>query len=92
MRADAYPLDTVLGEKQQWVVPVYQRHYEWETGKTSSFPSSGAIWRTRQLTALRGAAHFRIISARSYFQNRKVRPLVPYDVGSSWTASMHQVR
>ncbi len=31
MRADAYPLDTVLGERQQWVVPVYQRHYEWET-------------------------------------------------------------
>lgn len=31
MRADVYSLDVVLGQKQQWVVPVYQRHYEWET-------------------------------------------------------------
>lgn len=38
MRADAYPLDTVLGERQQWVVPVYQRHYEWETGEDKQLP------------------------------------------------------
>jgi hypothetical protein len=38
MRADAYPLDTVLGERQQWVVPVYQRHYEWETGEDRQLP------------------------------------------------------
>lgn len=31
MRADVYSLDEVLGQRQQWVVPVYQRHYEWET-------------------------------------------------------------
>lgn len=33
MKANPYPLQTILGEKQQWVVPVYQRHYEWETGE-----------------------------------------------------------
>ncbi len=38
MRADAYPLDSVLGERQQWVVPVYQRHYEWETGEDKQLP------------------------------------------------------
>ncbi len=38
MRADAYPLDTVLGERQQWVVPVYQRHYEWETEEDRQIP------------------------------------------------------
>lgn len=38
MRADAYPLDTVLGERQQWVVPVYQRHYEWETAEDRQLP------------------------------------------------------
>ena len=26
-------LDVVLGERQRWCVPVYQRHYEWETGE-----------------------------------------------------------
>ena len=31
MRADVYSLDDILGERRQWVVPVYQRHYEWET-------------------------------------------------------------
>lgn len=38
MKADAYPLDTVLGERQQWVVPVYQRHYEWETDQDRQLP------------------------------------------------------
>jgi len=38
MRADAYSLDSVLGEKQQWVVPVYQRHYEWDTAEDKQLP------------------------------------------------------
>ena len=38
MRADAFPLDVVLSEKQQWVVPVYQRHYEWETNEDKQIP------------------------------------------------------
>lgn len=28
-------LNTVLGERQQWVVPVYQRHYKWKTDEGS---------------------------------------------------------
>jgi hypothetical protein len=39
MRADAFSLDVVLSEKQQWVVPVYQRHYEWETGEDKQLPN-----------------------------------------------------
>lgn len=38
MRADAHPLDVVLGDRQQWVVPVYQRHYEWEIGEDKQLP------------------------------------------------------
>lgn len=49
MRADAYPLDTVLGERQQWVVPVYQRHYEWETGEDRQIPK---LWADLQDEAL----------------------------------------
>ncbi len=49
MRADAYPLDTVLGERQQWVVPVYQRHYEWETGEDRQLPK---LWADLQDEAL----------------------------------------
>ena len=33
MEANARLLDTVLRKPCQWVVPVYQRHYEWETKK-----------------------------------------------------------
>ena len=38
MRADAFRLEVVLSEKQQWVVPVYQRHYEWETNEDKQIP------------------------------------------------------
>ncbi len=38
MRADVLSLDSVLREKQQWVVPVYQRHYEWETAQDKQIP------------------------------------------------------
>lgn len=38
MRADAYSLEQVLSEKQQWVVPVYQRHYEWDVGEDGQLP------------------------------------------------------
>ena len=49
MRADAYPLDTVLGERQQWVVPVYQRHYEWETEEDRQLPK---LWADLQDEAI----------------------------------------
>jgi len=32
MKANPHTLQKILSEKQQWVVPVYQRHYEWDTG------------------------------------------------------------
>ncbi len=38
MEARVYNLDTVLGDKYQWVVPVYQRHYEWETKEDKQIP------------------------------------------------------
>ena len=38
MEAYARSLDVVLSEKQQWVVPVYQRHYEWETRDGGQIP------------------------------------------------------
>ena len=49
MRADAYPLDTVLGERQQWVVPVYQRHYEWEIEEDKQLPK---LWADLQDEAI----------------------------------------
>ena len=33
MDAKDLPLDTVLKERQQWVVPVYQRQYAWEAAE-----------------------------------------------------------
>ena len=38
MKANPYSLDAVLGQRQQWVVPVYQRHYEWETTEDKQLP------------------------------------------------------
>jgi len=32
MDAKNLPLNTILKERQQWVVPVYQRQYAWESG------------------------------------------------------------
>jgi hypothetical protein len=49
MRADAYPLETVLGEGQQWVVPVYQRHYEWDTGEERQLPKLAMRFRAFRL-------------------------------------------
>lgn len=38
MRSDVRPLNSVLSQRQQWVVPVYQRHYEWETSQDRQIP------------------------------------------------------
>ncbi len=38
MRSDVCPLNSVLSQRQQWIVPVYQRHYEWETGQDKQIP------------------------------------------------------
>ena len=33
MAAQVLSLDDVLRERQRWCVPVFQHHYEWETGE-----------------------------------------------------------
>jgi len=38
MDAKAHDLNFVLGQRQQWIVPVYQRHYEWETDADKQIP------------------------------------------------------
>lgn len=38
MDAKAHDLNFVLGQRQQWVVPVYQRHYEWESTPDKQIP------------------------------------------------------
>ena len=54
MRADATPLNDVLLERQQWVVPVYQRHYEWETGEDKQLPKLWGDLMDRSLESLVG--------------------------------------
>lgn len=38
MQAKDYPLNVVLQERQQWVIPVYQRTYSWETRTDKQLP------------------------------------------------------
>lgn len=38
MLAAVYNLNEILGDRRQWVVPVYQRHYEWETVQDKQIP------------------------------------------------------
>ncbi len=38
MHAKDYALDSVLKQFQQWVIPVYQRHYSWETKEDKQLP------------------------------------------------------
>ena len=54
MRADAFPINTVLNERQQWVVPVYQRHYGWETDEDKQIPK---LWADLQDQALERLEH-----------------------------------
>ena len=41
MRANVFSLKGILEQRQQWVVPVYQRHYEWEVEEGKQLPK---IW------------------------------------------------
>jgi uncharacterized protein with ParB-like and HNH nuclease domain len=38
MEAKVVNLENLLKYRQQWVVPVYQRHYEWKTGADQQMP------------------------------------------------------
>ncbi|MCY4382097.1 MAG: DUF262 domain-containing protein [Nitrospinae bacterium] len=58
MRADPFPLETVLGEKQQWVVPVYQRHYEWETKQDKQLPKFWDDWKDKAIERLDSRTQF----------------------------------
>lgn len=48
MHAKDFPLDNVLNEQKQWVIPVYQRHYAWKTGSADQLPN---LWEDVQAIA-----------------------------------------
>jgi uncharacterized protein with ParB-like and HNH nuclease domain len=50
--AKAHDLNFVLGQRQQWVVPVYQRHYEWETDADKQLPKLGDDLRDKAVERL----------------------------------------
>ena len=58
MRADAYPLEIVLSDRRQWVVPVYQRHYERETGEDRQLPKLWADLEDEAVDRLEGRSPF----------------------------------
>jgi hypothetical protein len=54
MQAKDYPLNVVLQERQQWVIPVYQRTYAWETRADKQLPGLWDDLRDRALERLDG--------------------------------------
>lgn len=58
MEAYARPLDIVLKERQQWVVPVYQRHYSWKSDDDEQIPNLWSDLRDQTLTILEGRKPF----------------------------------
>ena len=58
MRTHVHPLSTILNEKHQWVVPVYQRHYEWETGQDKQLPKLWDNLREKAIDRLDERTHF----------------------------------
>lgn len=54
MHAKDWKLNDVLQERQQWVIPVYQRHYAWETREDKQIPKLWADLRDRAEEKLRG--------------------------------------
>lgn len=58
MRADAYKLEVILSDKQQWVVPVYQRHYEWEIGEDKQIPKLWEDLKDKTLEHVEGRTQF----------------------------------
>jgi len=57
---EAYPrsLDVVLKERQQWVVPVYQRHYSWKSDDDEQIPNLWSDLRDQTLMILEGRKPF----------------------------------
>lgn len=54
MHAKEYPLNAVLQERQQWVIPVYQRTYAWDTRADKQLPKLWDDLRERALERLDG--------------------------------------
>ena len=54
MHAKDWKLNDVLQERQQWVIPVYQRHYAWETREDKQLPTLWADLRDRAEEKLGG--------------------------------------
>ena len=54
MQAKDHSLNTVLRERQQWVIPVYQRHYAWETKSDKQLPKLWDDIRDRAIERLDG--------------------------------------
>ena len=55
MHAKDYSLNAVLKERQQWVIPVYQRHYAWKSDANGQLPKLWDDMRDRALQVLNGA-------------------------------------
>ena len=45
MDTDDLTIRKILGHRHQWIVPVYQRHYEWESKKEAQIPK---LWETME--------------------------------------------
>lgn len=54
MHAKDWKLNDVLQERQQWVIPVYQRHYAWEVRDDKQIPTLWADLRERAEEKLDG--------------------------------------
>jgi|GEM_PF-243775 len=58
MEAYARSLDVILKERQQWVVPVYQRHYSWKSDDEEQIPNLWSDLRDQTLMVLEGRNPF----------------------------------
>lgn len=58
MEAYARSLDVVLKERQQWVVPVYQRHYSWKSDDEEQIPNLWGDLRDQTMMILEGRTPF----------------------------------
>ena len=56
MKADVHTLQAVLTDKCQWVVPVYQRHYVWETAFNKQLPQFWSELQDKTLRSLDGTS------------------------------------
>ncbi len=54
MHAKDWKLNDVLQERQQWVIPVYQRHYAWETRDDKQIPKLWSDLKDRAEEKLEG--------------------------------------